>query len=405
MKSTSASIWFIFITVFLDVLGLGIIIPVVPDLIQELTGKDISQASEIGGYLIFSFAFTQFLFAPIMGELSDHFGRRKVLLYTLLGLGLDYFFHAFASSLFLLFVGRILSGVTGASYSVANAYIADISTRENKAKNFGMVGAAFGLGFTVGPVLGGVAGHHLGVRSPFIIAGVLTLLNVLYGYFVLPESLPVERRRPINIKNFNPLKIVDRLAKFPSLKWMFLVLFLVNVGQHAVHSTWNYYTQLRFGWNSDMVGYSLGTAGVLVSLVQGGLIGIFIRKFGNTKTILIGLCCWVLGLFLFGTAQEGYLMFIYLLPYCLGGMAGPAIQSFITGQVDENEQGALQGVVTSVQSLTSIFGPLLMASFLFHTFTEDDAPIYLPGISFYVGAFLVAIALLIYIFKVKKRLN
>lgn len=399
MKQTNASIGFIFITIFVDVLGLGIIIPIVPELIQELTGRPVNDASELGAYLMFSFAFTQFLFAPLMGELSDRFGRRKVLLFTLAGLGLDYLFHAIAPTIALLFVGRVLAGITGSSFTVANAYIADISTSKDRAKNFGMVGAAFGLGFTVGPVIGGVTGHYLGVRAPFIVAGILTLLNVIYGFFVLPESLPKEKRRAVVFKNMNPLTVFSRLVKFPQLKSLMIILFLVYLGQHAVHSTWSYYTMLKFDWDTDMVGYSLGAAGILVSLVQGMLVGKVVDRWGSMKTIVIGLTCWVLGLSLFGSAGEGYLMFVYLIPFCLGGVAGPAIQSYATSFVSDSQQGALQGALTSVQSLTNILGPLLMLRFLFHEFTTSD--VHIPGMPFYAGGFLVFIGLIIFL-RIKK---
>lgn len=279
-----AAIGFIFITLLIDITGWGIIIPVIPKLIKELIHGDVSEAAKYGGWLTFAYAITQFMFAPLIGNLSDKFGRRPIILISLFAFSLDYILLAFAPTITWLFIGRILAGLTGASISTASAYIADVSTPENRAKNFGMIGVAFGLGFIIGPVVGGVLGYY-GSRIPFYAAAVLCLLNFMYGYFILPESLPKENRRSINFKRANPIGAFLNLKKYPSLYGLLIALFLIYVASHAVESNWSYFTMYKFSWDEKMVGLSLGVVGVLVSLVQGGLIRWTSRKLGNEKSI------------------------------------------------------------------------------------------------------------------------
>jgi DHA1 family tetracycline resistance protein-like MFS transporter len=390
-KSNKALI-FIFITILVDVIGLGVIIPVVPKLIEDLTGEGLSEASRYGGWLIFSFAAMQFLFSPIMGGLSDRYGRRPVLLLSLFGLGVDYIFHALAPTLFWLFVGRLIAGLFGASFTTATAYIADISTPEKRAQNFGLIGAAFGLGFIIGPVIGGLAGAEFGPRAPFLVAAALSLLNVIYGFFVLPESLPVDKRRAFSWKRANPIGSLINLKKYPVVSGLVVSLVLIYLAGHAVQSNWAYYTMFKFGWDEAMVGYSLGVVGLLVALVQGGLIRIAIPKLGPANAVYIGLALNAIGLFCFGIASLSWMMFAFLVPYCLGGISGPALQGIISGQVPSNEQGELQGALTSLVSLSAIVGPLLMNS-LFAYFTSDAATIYLPGAAFYLASLLTVISL------------
>lgn len=384
---------FIFITILVDVIGLGVIIPVVPKLIEGLTGEGISEASRIGGWLLFSFAITQFLFSPIMGGLSDQFGRRPVLLLSLFGLGIDYIFHAFAPTLAWLFVGRVIAGFFGASFTTATAYIADISTPEKRAQNFGLIGAAFGLGFIIGPVIGGLAGAHYGARAPFFVAAALSFANVLYGFIVLPESLAKDQRRKFNWKRANPIGSLLQLRKYPVVSGLVVSLVLIYIAAHAVQSNWSFYTMYKFNWDEAMVGYSLGVVGILIASVQGGLIRIVIPKLGEKRSIYIGLGLYTLGLLLFGLANATWVMFACLLPYCLGGICGPALQGIISSQVAPNEQGELQGALTSLMSVTSIIGPVLMNG-LFAYFTADTAPIYLPGASFFLASLLTLISLL-----------
>ena len=383
----NAALGFIFITILVDVIGLGIIIPVVPKLIENLTGESISEASRYGGWLVFSFAIMQFIFSPILGGLSDRFGRRPVLLLSLLGLGLDYLLHAYAPTIVWLFIGRLLAGVMGASITTATAYIADISSPEKRAQNFGLIGAAFGLGFIIGPVIGGVCSKW-GPSVPFLVAAGLTLINVLYGYFVLPESLLKENQRKFEWKRANPIGSLKHLKKYPVVSGLVASLVLIYIASHAVQSNWSYYTIFKFNWDAEMVGYSLAAVGVLVSLVQGFLIRIINPKLGVNKSIYLGITLYAFGLILFGIAWQSWMMFLFLLPYCLGGIAGPALQGLISNQVPDTEQGELQGALTSLISLTSIIGPLIMTN-LFAYATAKNSMFYLPGAPFFLAASLM----------------
>lgn len=382
---------FIFITLLIDVTGFGIIIPVMPKLIEQLLGiNDVSLASRYGGWLTFAFAFMQFLFAPILGNLSDKYGRRPVLLFSLFGFGIDYIFLSFAPTIGWLFVGRVIAGITGASFTTASAYIADISTAESRAKNFGMIGAAFGLGFIVGPLIGGLLGE-LGARVPFMVAAGLTLTNWLYGYFVLPESLDQSHRRSFDWRRANPVGSLVQLGKYPAVAGLALSLVFVYLASHAVQSNWSYFNIERFNWSPHMIGISLGVVGLLVGAVQGGLVRFVNPRIGNEKSVYVGLGLYALGLFLFAFATQSWMMFIFLIPYCLGGIAGPALQSIISGHVPPNEQGELQGALTSLMSATSIIGPPMMTS-LFAYFTGKQAPFYFPGVSFFLGAILMMLS-------------
>ncbi|CAN5443276.1 tetracycline resistance MFS efflux pump [soil metagenome] len=392
-RNKSAAISFIFITLLLDVTGIGLIIPVVPGLIEQLIHGNISQASRYSGWLAFAYASMQFLFAPLLGNLSDKYGRRPILLISLLGLGIDYIFLALAPTIGWLFVGRIIAGIAGASFTTATAYIADISTAENRAKNFGMVGAAFGLGFILGPVIGGFLGNF-GVRIPFIVAAILSLINALYGYFVLPESLSPENRRPLDYKKIVPVASLIQLKKYTAVAGLFVSFFLIYLAANAVQSTWSYFTIKQFNWSPGMIGLSLGLVGLLVGAVQGGLIRIINPILGNKKSIYIGIAFYAIGLLLFAFASSSWMMFVFLLPYCLGGICGPALQAIISGQVPANEQGELQGGLTSIMSLTNIIGPVLMTG-LFAYFTKPSAPIQFAGAAFLLGAILMVLSLIL----------
>jgi len=386
-----AAIGFIFVTLLIDVTGFGVIIPVMPKLIGDLLGtNDVSVASTYGGWLTFAYAFMQFLFAPILGNLSDKYGRRPVLLFSLFGFGIDYIFLSFAPSIWWLFVGRIIAGITGASFTTASAYIADISTPENRAQNFGMIGAAFGLGFILGPMIGGLLGEF-GARIPFFVAAGLALTNWLYGYFVLPESLSKENRRSFEWRRANPLGSLMQLKKYPGVGELVVSLVLIYIAAHAVQSNWSFFNIEKFQWTPKMIGISLGLVGLLVGGVQGGLVRVINPKIGNEKSVYFGLGLYALGLLLFAFASESWMMFVFLIPYCLGGICGPALQAIISGHVPPNEQGELQGALTSLMSVTSIVGPLLMTG-SFSYFTGPHKPFYFPGISFLIGAVLMLIA-------------
>jgi DHA1 family tetracycline resistance protein-like MFS transporter len=385
----SAALGFIFVTVLIDVIGFGIIIPVMPKLIQQLVGGDLSKASSIGGLLMFTYAFMQFMFAPVLGNLSDQYGRRAVLLISLFGFGIDYLFLAWAPSIVWLFVARIFSGITGASITTASAYIADISTPEKRAQNFGMIGAAFGMGFIIGPLIGGVLGQF-GERIPFLFAAGLTMVNWLYGFFILPESLSFDKRRKFEWKKANPLGSLLHLKKYPAVAGLVLSLTLIYIAIHAVQSTWSYYTMKKFDWNPAMIGYSLAFVGLMIAIVQGFLIRLTIPKLGQTRSLFIGLMLYTIGMFLFSLAASTWMMFAFSAIYCLGGISGPALQGIISNHVPANEQGQLQGALTSLMSATSIVGPPLMTG-LFAFFSKDGTSYFFPGAPFLAGALLFLI--------------
>lgn len=384
-----AAVGFIFITILIDVIGFGIIIPVMPQLIRSLTGGTIGDAAQYGGWLLFAYAIMQFLFSPLVGRLSDQYGRRPVLLISLFGFGLDYLLLVFAPSIAWLFAGRLIAGITGASFTTATAYIADVSTPEKRAQNFGMMGAAFGLGFIIGPALGGLFAHW-GLRAPFVAAAVLTFVNWLYGFFVLPESLAPEHRRKFEWRGANPIGSLKNLWKYPAVSALVVSFFLLYVGSHAVQSTWSFYTIYKFRWTEAQVGYSLALVGIMVSFVQGFLIRKAIPVLGQTRSILIGLLVYSLGMLLFAFATEGWMMYAFIAVYCLGGISGPALQGYISGHVPPNAQGELQGALTSLISITSIIGPLLMNQ-LFAWFTRPQGFSF-PGAPFLAGAVLFGIS-------------
>ncbi len=390
MKEKKAAIGFIFITLIIDITGWGLIIPVLPTLIEELTGEGVSAAARWAGWLGFAYAITQFLFAPIVGNLSDKYGRRPVLLFSLLGFGIDYILLALAPTMAWLFIGRIIAGMTGASITTASAYIADISTAETRAKNFGMIGAAFGLGFILGPVLGGLLGQY-GPRVPFWTAAGLCFLNTLYGFFILPESLDKAHRRPFQWSSAIPFKSLLKLKRYPAISGLIASLVLVYIAGHAVQSNWSFYGIERFAWDEKMIGISLGVVGLLVGAVQGGLVRVVNPRIGNERSVYAGLFLYAVGMILFGVATQTWMMFLFLIPYCLGGICGPALQAIISGQVPPNQQGELQGALTSLMSATSIIGPPLMTN-TFAIFTQKSAPVYLPGAPFFLGAILMFIS-------------
>jgi DHA1 family tetracycline resistance protein-like MFS transporter len=389
-----AAIGFIFVTLLIDVMGFGLIIPVLPDLIAQLKGIPINKASTYGAILLSVFAITQFLFSPVIGNLSDRYGRRPVLLLSLFGFGIDYIILALAPAYGWLFIGRVIAGITGASFTTATAYIADVSTDETtRAKNFGMIGAAFGLGFVLGPALGGLLAGW-GLRAPFYAAAALCLLNCVYGYFLLPESLSKENQRPFDWRRANPLGSLRFLTRHPEIGGLAISFFLIYLAAQAVQGNWNYFTIYRFGWSAKTVGLSLAMVGVLVGGVQAGLTRVIIPKIGNVRSIYLGLLLYTLGLTLFAFATQGWMMFIFLIPYCLGGICGPSLQSVISGHVPRNQQGELQGALTSLMSLTTIVGPLIMNG-TFAYFTSDKAPFHFPGMHFLLGAFCMLLSVVI----------
>ncbi len=399
MKKQAALI-FIFITVLIDILGIGLIIPVVPALISELTGFDNSTSSLFGGILAATYAITQFFAAPILGGLSDKYGRRPLLLTSLIGLGLDYIVIVFAPTLIWLFVARMISGLCGGSITVANAYIADISTSENRAKNFGMIGAAFGLGFVVGPTVGGFLGE-LGTRVPFMAAAGLSLLNAAYGFFVVPESLPKEDRRDFSWKRANPFGTLKRILSHTKIVWLVVALFVIYVAANATHANWSFFTIEKFGWTSLEIGLSLGFVGVMVAIVQGALVGPIVKKIGETSAVYWGFAFNAFGLFMMGIVTESWMVYTVIIPYAFGGLAGPSLQSIMTAQIPKNAQGELQGGLTSVMTLTAIVGPLLMTG-IFRYYTNPENDIYFPGAPFVMGTLLALLSIVIVRFSLRR---
>jgi DHA1 family tetracycline resistance protein-like MFS transporter len=394
-----AAVGFIFITVLIDIIGFGIIIPVLPQLLQQLMHvtdrTDISAISKPAIFLTLIYGLMQFIFAPILGSLSDRYGRRPVLLFSLLGFGLDYIFLAFAPSIGWLFLGRMISGITGASITTASAYMADISDEKNRAQNFGMIGAAFGLGFIIGPMLGGLLGE-LGTRLPFLVAAGLALVNALYGYFVLPESLDMEHRRAFDLKRANPIGSLKNLNKYPAVFGLIIALLFIYIAAHSVQSNWSFANINKFGWTPKTIGISLAVVGVLISLVQGLLIRVVNPKLGNEKSVYIGIALYALGLTLFAFATQGWMMFLFLVPYCLGGISGPALQAIISLHVPKNEQGELQGSLTGLQSLTTIIGPPMMIGLTsYFSIKNDPNHIYFPGAAFLLGALFMLLSAII----------
>lgn len=385
---------FIFITLLIDFTGFGIISPVIPKLIENLIGGDISDASQYGGWLTFSYAILQFVCAPILGGLSDRYGRRPVLLLSMFGMGVDYLFLAFAPSIFWLFVSRIILGITGASITAASAYIADISTPEKRAQNFGLLGMALGIGFTLGPSIGGLFSTMWGMRAPFLVTAALSLINALYGYFILPESLKIENRRAFDWKRSNPVGTLKQLRKYQNIYSLLGAVFLIYVAVQAIQSNWTFYTMFKFNWKEDMVGYSLSLSGILLAIVQGGLIRIVLPKLGYHRAVYIGLLIYMVSFLLFGLAGSGWMMFAILVIYSMGGIFGPSLQGIMSNQVPPTEQGELQGGMTSLISLSNIIGPLLMTG-VFHHFSKKNTPFLFPGAPFFLAAFLTSISALL----------
>ena len=390
----NAALIFIFITVLIDVLSFGVIIPVLPGLVRQFTGGDYVQAAWWIGVFGFLFAAIQFVSSPIQGTLSDRYGRRPVILLSCLGLGIDFMLMALAQSLPWLLVARIFSGVFSASFTTANAYIADVTEPEKRAKAFGMIGAAFGLGFIVGPALGGFLGEwHL--RAPFWFAAGLATLNFLYGWFVLPESLPKEKRTArFDWAHANPVGSLVLLKKYPQVFGLAAVVFLANFAHYVYPSVFVLFAEYQYQWTNQQVGWVLAIVGVCSVIVQAGLMGPLVKKLGERRTLLFGLACGVVGFVIYGSAEAGWMFLIGLPISALWGVAGPASQSLITRQVDASAQGRVQGALMSLVSLAGVFAPLAFAG-TFALFISDRAPAHLPGAAWLLAAGLLFCALLV----------
>lgn len=391
--SRKPAILFIFVTLVLDIIGIGLIIPILPELVKQFQHGNVAAASHTFGVLAALYSVMQFIFSPVLGALSDRFGRRRVILVSLLGSGLDYFIFALAPSLPWLFAARIISGITGANIVAAMAYIADVSPPEKRAGSFGIIGAAFGIGFITGPALGGVLGD-INLRLPFIVAGAITLVNWLYGCFVLPESLARENRRPFDWKRANPIGSLLALRKHPIAFGLAGSYFLHNLAHQAFPATWVLYTGYRYGWTAKQVGISLALAGVMAALVQGGLTRTLVRQFGERKLAIGGMLVMLITLTAYGFASQGWMVYVLIFIGSFAGVTGPSVQGLISRNAAANEQGSVQGALASLVSIAGVIGPLILTS-LFAHFIRDDAATKIPGAAFFFSALLVFVGMLL----------
>lgn len=367
--------------------------PVMPQLVMEVTGEGISHAALYGGWLMFAYAIMQFFFAPVLGNLSDRFGRRRVLLVSLIAFSLDYLVMGWAPTLGWLFVGRLIAGVAAATNSTANAYIADISPPHERPQNFGLLGAAFGVGFIIGPVLGGVLGEY-GSRAPFYAAAALGVLNLGFTFFALPESLAPGQRRAFELARANPFGAVAQLTKTPIVLALVFAVFLYNLGHFVMPATWSYFTIERFGWSPREIGYSLAFVGVLMVLVQGYLTRIVIPRIGASAAAYVGLGFSIAAYLGYAFAPAGWMMYVVMVPGALSGFTMPALQGIMTARMTANTQGELQGAIASANALTAVIGPPLMTQ-LFGYFSGVSAPIHFPGAAFFAAAVLTGTSLLL----------
>ncbi|HXP23844.1 MAG TPA: TCR/Tet family MFS transporter [Candidatus Sulfotelmatobacter sp.] len=391
--TSRATMVFIIVTVMLDFLAFGIIAPVLPNLIIRFEGGNIARASDITGYFGFAWNLMQFIFLPVLGAWSDRFGRRPIILISCLGLGLDYIFMALAPSLKWLFVGRVISGITASNVSTAFAYITDITPPAERAKKFGMLGAAFGVGFVVGPAVGGMLGHY-NLRAPFWAAAGLSLANFLYGMFVLPESLPKEKRAKSAWHMANPLGSLTLLRSHPELAGLSIVVTLYYLAHQSLQNVWVLYTEYRYAWDTKAVGISLAVVGVCAVIVSGGLVGPYVKKFGERFSLVSGLFYGFLGFAGFGLAGRGREALMAIPFIALWGVAGPAMQSLMSQRVDASSQGKLQGAINSLRALTGMAGPLLFTQ-VFSAAISPTARVHLPGAPYFLAAVLLLGALLV----------
>jgi DHA1 family tetracycline resistance protein-like MFS transporter len=393
---------FIFITVLIDCIGIRIVFPVAASIIAEVSRVSMNEAVTYSGWLMATYAIMQFIFSPILGALSDRFGRRPILLLSLIGLGIDYLFLVFANTLPLLFIGRIIAGICGASLTTSFAYVADMSAPDKRAQNFGLIGAAVGLGFIIGPFLGGLF-SEFGTRAPFIVAACLSFINFLYGFFILPESLKKENRRAFHFSRANPLGAFLELKKNKSIRMLLVVLFFTYLAAQVLPSVWPFYTKHLFHWSDLEIGYSLAFVGLMIAIVKGGLIQWAQEKFGAVRTIYVGLVFNIIGLSLFAFACQSWMVYAFTLVYCLGGIASPSLQGIISSKMPDNEQGELQGIITSLMSLANIISPLVMTN-LFYVFTNEHSSIHFAGAPFLAAAFIIFIGLLFFVKEMNRKI-
>jgi DHA1 family tetracycline resistance protein-like MFS transporter len=382
---------FILVTIFIDTLGFGIIVPVLPGLIAELGHTSVSAAAGYGGALMFTFALMQFLFAPVMGNLSDRFGRRPVLLLSLATLAVDYLIMGFAASLVWLFIGRLLSGMSAATHATANAYIADITSEEERAARFGLVAAAWGIGFVIGPAAGGLLGE-LGTRVPFYAAAGLAMLNVLYGSLVLPETLPAGKRRPFRLARATPIGALSAIRAYPLVLGLFGALVLYFVAHDVNPAIWTYYVLHKFDWTPGQVGIALAMVGLSSAVVSGTLVGPVVKRIGEARAAGLGLVMAALSFYGHAFASEGWMLFPAIAAGAFMGLVMPSLRGIMSRSVPEESQGELQGAISSLLGLTMIFAPVIMTQ-TFRLFSAPDAPVYFPGAGFFLAGCLALAAL------------
>jgi DHA1 family tetracycline resistance protein-like MFS transporter len=385
---------FVVITVLIDIVGFGLILPVLPRLLVELTGDSVSQAAIDGGWLAFVYAAMQFVCAPVLGNLSDRYGRRPVLLFAVGALGVDYLVMANAPTLGWLFVGRTIAGIAGASFTPAYAYVADVSPPEKRAQNFGLISAAFGIGFVLGPAIGGALGSF-GTRVPFFAAAGLSLLNLVYGTLVLPESLPKESRRAFEWRRANPLGTLFEMRRHPVVLGVLAALFIWMVAHQVMPATWTFYTKFRFGWSEAMIGASLASAGIAMAISQATLMRVLVPRWGERRTALTGMAVASLGYLGYGAASAPWMMFALQVTWLLGALVMPSTNALMSHRVAKGAQGELQGAVACLYSMSSIVGPPLMTQ-LFGRFSAPGAPLRLPGAAFFASTLLAWVAFAVY---------
>lgn len=390
---------FVAIVVLLDIVGLGLILPVLPTLLVELTGKSANTAALYGGWLAFVYAVMQFLCAPVLGNLSDRYGRRPVLLFAVAALGVDYVIMGLAPTLGWLFLGRALAGAAGASFTPAYAYVADVSPPEKRAQAFGVVSAMFGLGFIAGPAIGGLLGAF-GPRTPFFVAAAISLINFAYGLAILPESLPIERRRPFDWNRAHPLGTLRQILRHRVVRGVLLALFLWMVGHQVMPATWTFYTKFRFDWSEAAIGGSLALAGVVMALSQTTLLRFLVPRLGERSTALVGITVAIAGYLGYAMATAGWMMLVWHSAWLLGALVMPSTNALMSKRVGSDAQGELQGAVACLFSLSSIVGPPLMTQ-LFAYFSTPGRALQVPGAAFVAAAILSAACLVVYIVSTK----
>jgi MFS transporter, DHA1 family, tetracycline resistance protein len=388
------AIIFVFITVLLDMVGFGLIIPVLPSLIEQVGQVDVARASIIGGWMFFAFSVTQFLFGPTLGNLSDAYGRRPLLLLAVAGLGIDYLLHAFAPNLLWLFVGRAFAGLCGASYVIANAFIADVTAPEDRAKAFGLMGAAFGLGFVIGPAIGGLLGEY-GPRVPFYFAAAISGLNLIYGYFVLPETLPKEKRRAFDWKRSNPLGTFRVFQQYSSVIPLCIVFAIYFFASSVYPAIWPYWSIAKFDWSPGMIGVTLAAFGIVTAVFQGALAGPAVKRFGEIRVAIIGLISAVIAAIGYGFAPSLLVVIIFLIIHGPEGFVHPMLTALMSKEVPENAQGELQGGIGSIMAIAMLAGTVFFSQ-IFGYFMTPGAPILSPDVSYFVAAMVLAVCLVMF---------